>query len=106
MYKIRLKFFSGSWKSFPVAPYDIVLTSETIYRSESLAPLLTLLKRAAAVKEKEHICLVAAKILYFGVGGGVEEFTARVKDEGGSVKNVLEVVSGVVRRVMSVRWKS
>ncbi|KAG6860474.1 hypothetical protein C0995_010765 [Termitomyces sp. Mi166 len=104
-YKIRLKFFSGSWSSFPVTPYDIVLTSETIYRSESLILLLALLKGAAgARKEKEHLCLVAAKVLYFGVGGGVKEFMERVKDEGGSVENVWEVVSGVGRRVMSVRW--
>ncbi|KAG6877151.1 hypothetical protein C0992_010681 [Termitomyces sp. T32_za158] len=107
-YKIRLKFFSGSWNSFPVTPYDIVLTSETIYRSESLSPFLALLKGAANVQDKQkqkvHLCLVAAKILYFGVGGGVEEFVARVKDEGGLVETVWEVASGVGRRVMSVKW--
>ncbi|KAG6899944.1 hypothetical protein C0993_005067 [Termitomyces sp. T159_Od127] len=109
-YKIHLKFFSGSWTSFPVAPYDIVLTSETIYRSESLAQFLALLKGSASVqgkqKKKVHLCLVAAKILYFGVGGGVEDFVARVKEQGGSVENVWEVTSGVGRRVMSVQWES
>ncbi|KAG6814488.1 hypothetical protein H0H92_000013 [Tricholoma furcatifolium] len=104
-YKISLRFFSGSWLSFPVEPYDIVLTSETIYRSESLASLLTLLKGAAAQKDREHLCLVAAKVLYFGVGGGVGEFVGRVKEEGGSIDNVWEVAVGVGRRIMSVHWK-
>ncbi|KAG6840316.1 hypothetical protein C0991_007466 [Blastosporella zonata] len=108
-YKIRLRFFSGSWGSFPVAPYDVVLTSETIYRSESLDPLLFLLKGASVdEKEKERrcLCLVAAKVLYFGVGGGVVEFVERVKDQGGTVDTVWEVAAGVGRRIMSVQWKS
>ncbi|KAG6915351.1 hypothetical protein DXG01_012025 [Tephrocybe rancida] len=107
-YNIRLRFFSGSWRSFPVAPYDIVLTSETIYRSESLSPLLALLKGAVGEEEgrgKHYVCLVAAKVLYFGVGGGVEEFAARVKDEGGTVDNVWEVAAGVGRHVMSISWE-
>ncbi|KAG6913711.1 hypothetical protein DXG01_004757 [Tephrocybe rancida] len=107
-YKIHLRFFSGSWRSFPVAPYDIVLTSETIYRSESLSPLLALLKGAVGEEKgrgKHYLCLVAAKVLYFGVGGGVEEFAARVKDEGGTVDNVWEVAAGVGRRVMSISWE-
>ncbi|KAG6915349.1 hypothetical protein DXG01_012023 [Tephrocybe rancida] len=69
--------------------------AETIYRSESHSPLLALLKGAAGEEEgrgKHYLCLVAAKVFYFGVGGGVEEFAARVKDEGGTVNNVWELL--------------
>ncbi|KAG6829426.1 hypothetical protein H0H87_011464 [Tephrocybe sp. NHM501043] len=104
-YKIRLRFFSGSWRSFPIAPYDVVLTSETIYRSESLTPLLALLK-GAAEQGKSCLCLVAAKVLYFGVGGGVSEFVERVKEQSGVVDTVWEGETGVGRRIMSVRWES
>ncbi|KAF9517810.1 hypothetical protein BS47DRAFT_1371242 [Hydnum rufescens UP504] len=71
---ITLRFFTGSWKSLletktsvlhtMVRPYDIVLTSETIYRQASLESLIG----------GPSWCLVAAKVVYFGVGGGVNEF--------------------------------
>lgn len=42
---ISLRLFCGSWETFPHAsPYDIVLTSETIYRPESLPSLVGLLR--------------------------------------------------------------
>ncbi|KAG5640438.1 hypothetical protein DXG03_008671 [Asterophora parasitica] len=111
---IVLRVFSGSWRTFDfgvaAAPqsgkkeYDVVLTSETIYRSESLRALLGVLRKAPADGDGEHLCLVASKVLYFGVGGGVEEFVTRVKGEGGNVERVWEIRVGVGRRIMRVRW--
>ena len=93
--KISLRFFSGSWDSFDVSvtggKYDIVLTSETIYGNDSLPSLVKLLQTACGCEEQSlkhlapsplspkpkptsYLCLVAAKVLYFGVGGGVSEF--------------------------------
>ncbi|KAF7315954.1 hypothetical protein MIND_00112200 [Mycena indigotica] len=77
-YKIRLQLFSGPWQSLaahipPTQAFDIVLTSETIYRLEALPALIQLLEVASG---EQAICLVAAKVLYFGVGGGVAEFVA------------------------------
>lgn len=133
---ISLRFFSGSWESFDLhhsgvggIPYDVVLTSETIYRTESLPPLLKLMRSAClgegdgtertledSVSEKltissrapSYMCLVAAKVLYFGVGGGTSEFV-RAVEEGrgqslGKVMTVWERNLGVGRKVMKVEW--
>ncbi|KIM43777.1 hypothetical protein M413DRAFT_68929, partial [Hebeloma cylindrosporum] len=111
--------------------YDILLTSETIYQNESLKPLITLMRRAAEAGNKilttsppiedlgvsqltlsnggggdaERLCLVAAKILYFGVGGGVSEFVRAVEATKARVETVLERKEGVGRKVMRVWWR-
>ena len=136
-YGVNLKFFAGGWDSFDVAhsggPYDAVLTSETIYRPASLPALIRLLRRATKVpptnrsaerledarlalaegKKLEqlaaspYLCLVAAKLVYFGVGGGVNEFVRAVEkgsEHRGKVETVWETSSGVRRNVMRVIW--
>jgi protein-histidine N-methyltransferase len=125
---ISFRFFSGFWNSFDplkiAGPtgYDIVLTSETIYRTESLPPLLNLMASACtgkptslegivsslSIKEsgnpKDYLCLVAAKVLYFGVGGGVSDFVRAVEGRGGRIETVLERTAGVGRKIMRVQW--
>ncbi|KAG2107336.1 hypothetical protein BD769DRAFT_132913 [Suillus cothurnatus] len=113
-YGVHLRFFSGSWDTFDLrtssGSYNLVLTSETIYRMESL-PCLAAIMRGACNAEgskdvDDYLCLVAAKVLYFGVGGGVADFVRCVRDldKGGTVETVWEKTQGVERRVMSVRW--
>ncbi|OAX33470.1 hypothetical protein K503DRAFT_869531 [Rhizopogon vinicolor AM-OR11-026] len=114
-YGVHLRFFSGSWDTFDLQKsggrYNLVLTSETIYRMESIPSLIPMIRGACNAKDltdvDNYLCLVAAKVLYFGVGGGVAEFVRCVRDEdkGGTVETVWERTSGVERRVMSVRWK-
>jgi protein-histidine N-methyltransferase len=108
-HRVRLRFFSGGWTSLRVLltqspSYDIVLASETIYRTDALSPFLRVLH--AVMREAPHrtLCLVAAKVLYFGVGGGVQEFVRAVEDEGGTVHVVWEHREGVGRRIMRVEW--
>ena len=148
--RINVRFFHGAWDSFVVAsPYDIVLTSETIYRQDSLPSLVDLLQRASCGAkqdsrpleeltqeqltinasahengsevegEGERICLVAAKSVYFGVGGGATEFIRAIGEltlqspnsisdstrRSGDVETVWEHSEGVKRRVMRVRWR-
>ncbi|KAI0634751.1 hypothetical protein C8Q77DRAFT_1277650 [Trametes polyzona] len=142
-YGVHLKFFTGSWASFDVAkaggPYDIVLTSETIYRTDSLGSLVDLLHRATArvpasktlgaslaertaqlslteggvdlrkLADEPYLCLVAAKLVYFGVGGGVNEFVRAVEggeEKKGEVRTVWERIHGVKRSVMQVTWNA
>ncbi|KAI0318802.1 hypothetical protein OF83DRAFT_1170792 [Amylostereum chailletii] len=135
--KIDLRFFVGSWEGFDVSAilgrsaggisrtYDVVLTSETIYRTESVPALLRVLHDAVAAEpsvgaadddaladrtaklslESGRVCLVAAKVLYFGVGGGVEEFVRAVQTTaGGKVETVWEKRDGVGRRIMRLAW--
>ncbi|KDQ22446.1 hypothetical protein PLEOSDRAFT_1051153 [Pleurotus ostreatus PC15] len=104
-FKISLRFFAGSWETFDLQKslsYDMVLTSETIYHVESLSALIELMKKA--VGQHEYQCLVAAKVLYFGVGGGVSEFVARVEGQLGHVETVWEKSAGVGRKIMRVHW--
>lgn len=104
----------------------MVLTSETIYRSDVLGSLIRVLKESSKVTSKETqsenetlglgeklslattsgcLCLVAAKVLYFGVGGGVSEFVQSIEGKGlGKVETVWEKKLGVGRKIMSVRW--
>lgn len=108
-HSVRLRFFSGGWTSLRTQlsqspPYDIVLASETIYRTDALGPFLGVLRAVMREAPQRTLCLVAAKVLYFGVGGGVREFVRAVEDEGGSVHTVWEHREGVGRRIMRVEW--
>jgi protein-histidine N-methyltransferase len=120
-HKVRLCFFAGSWESLRETlphqgkpPYDIVLASETIYRTEALDAFLGVLRTAtttppaASLGDREvarpPLCLVAAKVLYFGVGGGVQGFVRAVEGEHGAVRTVWEHREGVGRVIMRVEW--
>ena len=139
---------SGSWEnilrerfqdSTPQSAYDFVLTSETIYRTESLDALVGIMRAACLAGAQaasagsrstgagsssidpaagsssvpardislggKPLCLVAAKVLYFGVGGGVPDFVRAVEEGGlGHVETVLERTKGVGRKVLRVDW--
>ncbi|ERF68504.1 hypothetical protein EPUS_05643 [Endocarpon pusillum Z07020] len=86
----------------PAKPRPIlILSSETIYSPLSLQPfvstLLSLLQRS---QHPDSAALVAAKKMYFGVGGGVDEFTSLVRQQGGLVQVVKDINDGGVGRVI------
>lgn len=134
---VEVRFFSGSWENFDLsasgARYDLILTSETIYRVESISPLLDLMWRGCtddhksledltskldlmptktAEEQPGILCIVSAKLVYFGVGGGVAEFVDAVENprltkygrEPGTVGTVWKNEQGVKRCIMRVRW--
>ena len=120
-HKVRLRFFAGSWASLREKlacqgkpPYDIVLASETIYRPRSLDTFLGVLRAATATPAgavavsdevvQPPLCLIAAKVLYFGVGGGVQGFVRAVEAENGTIRTVWEHREGVGRIIMQVEW--
>ncbi len=133
-HKVRLRFFAGGWSTLreclahqgtaPPPPYDIVLASETIYRTEALGAFLGVLRSTVASasassaatmsapapcnREVEVVhpplCLVAAKVLYFGVGGGVQAFVSAIEGEHGTVHTVWEHREGVGRAIMRIEW--
>ncbi|GAA5996323.1 protein-histidine N-methyltransferase [Rhodotorula paludigena] len=112
---IELRFFEGDWSGMDATvrgsdgPYDLVLTSETVYSIPSLEPLLDLLEAATA--RPDGLCLVACKRIYFGVGGGELEFRRRVEERGGEVETVWGAGQGkgksvgVGRTVMRAQWR-
>jgi len=135
-HRVRLRFFAGGWSTLPEClahqggsgspppPYDIVLASETIYRTEALGAFLGVLRTATATTttiatptaasvppcdagevRNPPLCLVAAKVLYFGVGGGVQAFVSAVEGEHGRRSTVWEHREGVGRVIMCIEWE-
>ena len=133
-HRVRLRFFAGGWSTLPEClahqreslspPYDIVLASETIYRTEALGAFLGVLRTATATATTTAtptaasappcgmgdarnlpLCLVAAKVLYFGVGGGVQAFVSAVEGEHGRGSTVWEHREGVGRVIMCIEWE-
>lgn len=110
--------------------YNLILTSETIYQMDSLESLVDLMQAACIGKTTESLnnlmssltmseksaeedtfgascpyqCLVAAKVLYFGVGGGILEFLKRIERRKGRAMTVQERKVGVGRKVIRVEW--
>ena len=87
--KTVTRFFSGDWRSFEEnflskeitdesLKFDLILTSETIYNVENQSKLVSIFKNFL---KKDGEVLVAAKTVYFGVGGGVRQFERLVKQE-------------------------
>jgi len=92
---IEITLISGPWnpqtmpKMIPTDPSMsvLILAAETIYSPTSLAAFTaTLLAILRSVKMAK--ALVAAKRVYFGVGGSVDEFKGAVGDGGGVVAEV------------------
>ncbi|KAK1920887.1 hypothetical protein DB88DRAFT_501389 [Papiliotrema laurentii] len=52
----------------------------------------------------ETVILIAAKVLYFGVGGGVQDFLRKVERGGGWHESVKDWVTGVGRTLVRVGW--
>lgn len=128
---LHIHFLCGSWSTYNVdRRFDIILTAETMYRQESIPDLLDVLWKAytnppfltidvtleGAMREKLSLndprCYVAGKVLYFGVGGGLPDFTSELEDSRGSKcsrrngkwKALKEHSQGVIRKVLRVSW--
>lgn len=102
---VQVNFIAGAWTNFPppARGMDLILTSETVYALPSLSPLVRLLHTYAAA---DAAVLVAAKVIYFGVGGGVEAFKQTLAQLAPSaqVASIHTVTRGVGRTVLSVTF--
>ena len=125
-HSIQLRFWAGSWSTFnPRGPddpaFDVIITSETIYRSANVSSLLSVLRSAsgnsftrsnpglfAGLMGRSQVptplILVAAKVLYFGVGGSVDEFKNMARNAGANVTTVLDIEMGVGRRILKLEF--
>lgn len=120
---MSIRFYAGAWQKYQPAtssgrPFNLVLTSETIYRQESTASLLAVLKAASKssvegpdldsilprLSIRAPLVLVAAKSMYFGVGGNVDDFRRAAKDVGAMVTDVWELPTGVRRVILELTW--
>ncbi|KAI9006439.1 hypothetical protein DFJ74DRAFT_741339, partial [Hyaloraphidium curvatum] len=100
-----VRLLSGDWAGLaPLLspPYDLVLTSETIYRRQAHGSLLDCIEASLAT---DGVALVAAKRVYFGLTGTFLDFLAEVERRGRmDARKVLDVAAGVGREVWELRW--
>ncbi|ODQ63729.1 hypothetical protein NADFUDRAFT_53384 [Nadsonia fulvescens var. elongata DSM 6958] len=103
---ISLDFISGAWspefvQAAEAPSYDLILASETIYQPETI-PVFS--QTMLSLMQQKSKALVAAKQIYFGVGGGIPEFIEILSNRGDSKwKGIKEVnIFGVVRGVLLV----
>ncbi|KAK4239688.1 hypothetical protein C8A03DRAFT_42690 [Achaetomium macrosporum] len=116
---ITLSFLSGAWStdfvdilyrsgiptSLPETTRALVLGSETIYSPFALESfssiLLSVLQRERQERPSGNArALVAAKRLYFGVGGSLDDFVERMKGLGAAIRVLFEETQGVHRGVV------
>ena len=120
-YKIDIQFYSGHWEGLTAINAididslpNIILTSETIYSTETMPILIDALEEAyhgsldeevkSSINSTDKLCLVAAKVVYFGVGGGVYAFEQELKRRKASTKTIWKSEKGVSRVVLQVDW--
>ncbi|KAL8654381.1 MAG: hypothetical protein Q9210_001541 [Variospora velana] len=119
---IDIRVISGSWgaplasliipaRSAPEGlPFrnTLILASETIYSPASTLAFAACLMETMRGCEEEGgkaRALVAAKMVYFGVGGGIDEFLSVLKEKGGKGKSAWEMEGmgcGVGRCILEV----
>lgn len=100
---IQIKLFSGAWSDalkILVGEVDTLVASETIYSPATLTTFIDMLALARGE------CFVAAKRVYFGVGGGIEEFHRLLPRQDYESKEVYNSSDGVRRVILSVKKKS
>lgn len=102
-HSIHLHYLAGSWSALSLPPLlppriNLCYTAETIYNLSTLPSLINLLKFSNTES------LVAAKKVYFGVGGSIFNFQTVIEREGGRIETVWESKGSVERVVLSVRF--
>ncbi|KAI9322158.1 hypothetical protein BX666DRAFT_2022669 [Dichotomocladium elegans] len=107
----RSKAYYGDWTGLPDlvnVKYDIILTSETVYSEDALPALVRAIQKT--LKKPDGVCYVAAKTVYFGVGGGVLPFCNLLQETQDEDKDklvgekVFESDSTVKREILKVTW--
>ncbi|KAH8775594.1 hypothetical protein F5883DRAFT_261325 [Diaporthe sp. PMI_573] len=120
---IHVSFISGGWSpelveliysssaSLPSgtddggAPQTLIMGAETIYSPFALSSftdtLLSILRREReAGPTRQATAIIAAKRLYFGVGGSLDDFVDKMRNLGAGVSMVREETEGVRRGVV------
>ncbi|MCJ1474304.1 hypothetical protein MMC13_002962 [Lambiella insularis] len=72
----------------------LILASETIYSPDSIRAFAQTLMTLLEMRAGRAVALVAAKRVYFGVGGGVDEFVAVLEGIGGRARCVWDSSEG------------
>jgi len=111
---ISLSFFSGAWSTELIRlvvdkmgskpAHLTIVGAETIYSPIALRSFADMLMDLLdAMIDDEKVAFVAAKKVYFGVGGSIEDFCNAVRAKSGVVEQVREESDGVRRAVVEVK---
>jgi hypothetical protein len=115
---ISLSFYSGAWSpefvqlvastsSNQIGSSNtslLILGAETIYSPMALKSFTESLMTILHLRDNsKSMALIAAKKVYFGVGGSIEDFCDEVRARGGKVEQIREEVDGVRRAVVEVK---
>ncbi|KAK2146373.1 hypothetical protein LSH36_613g01052 [Paralvinella palmiformis] len=103
------RLIAGDWSnvqemlSNEVTRFDYILTSETIYSSESYKKLHDIM---TCLIKPEGVIYLAAKTCYFGVGGGMRDFEDFL-DKEDILDHIVckECVDGVQREILKLTLK-
>ena len=104
---VETRFFSGDWSDFLAklslesVKYDLILTSETIYEENNYHKLISIFDQLLAPNGS---ILLAAKIHYFGVGGGLRAFEKTIQSKW-TFKTVFENSDSVKREIIEIKRK-
>nr|XP_020670464.1 histidine protein methyltransferase 1 homolog [Pogona vitticeps]XP_020670465.1 histidine protein methyltransferase 1 homolog [Pogona vitticeps]XP_020670466.1 histidine protein methyltransferase 1 homolog [Pogona vitticeps]XP_020670467.1 histidine protein methyltransferase 1 homolog [Pogona vitticeps]XP_020670469.1 histidine protein methyltransferase 1 homolog [Pogona vitticeps]XP_020670470.1 histidine protein methyltransferase 1 homolog [Pogona vitticeps] len=109
----KCKFFSGEWSAFsklllsskkPLAKYDLILTSETIYNPNYYEALHDTLSHLLGIN---GCVFLASKAHYFGCGGGVLLFTKFIEEKNiFKCRTVKVIEKGLNRFIIELVFKN
>ena len=102
----NVSFYSGPWSDQLAdmivqshGKQDLILTSETIYNKLTVPHLLSVIK--SIINQETGICLVAAKSVYFGCSGSVQDFITTAQIQFGfHVSTVFTHQTGIKRQIL------
>lgn len=101
--QITIEGISGAWggdlsDTIGHNQADLILASETIYESRNLTSFVDVIQ--SCLKGR---ALIAAKSVYFGVGGGIEEFTKETRRRQMTDEVIFESAQGVRRTIVEIK---
>lgn len=99
-------FASGDWNDYHPKPFDVIVSSETIYDEKNYKSVLSLLKRSL---KADGTALISAKSHYFGVGGGTRSFERFVEEDKYErvmdIESIRLIPAPVQREILKLQWK-
>ena len=99
----KATFISGSWAELNQVidrkSIDIILTSETIYCLDRYPELVDVFSHCLS---DDGFVLLAAKVHYFGVGGGLRLFEKALEKAGFQYKTLQKFDEGVKREIIEI----
>jgi hypothetical protein len=112
-HEVKLSFYSGAWSPEftqlviqdmgSVPAHLTIIGAETIYSPAALKSFADTLMALLGGMPGETNALIAAKKVYFGVGGSIEDFCDAVRTKGALVEQIREESDGVRRAVVEVK---